>query len=527
LILRDLPGFLAQPLSLDQAIVALRDGLRHRETNFLKLAERKIFGYARSPYRPLLEHAGCSYEDLRRSVLHDGLEPALQKLHAAGVHITYEEFKGRTPIVRAGRVFRVKPQDFDNPHLTKHYEVESGGTTGRSTVTPIDLAHLRAQAPHFMLAMHAYGVRDTPAAVWRGILPDSSGINNVLRMTLCGNPPRRWFSQLGPGDVRLTRLKTDIATKLMVAVARRSGAAIPWPETVPIERADIVARWAAATLSAHGACLILTQVSRALRVCLAAREQGTSLEGATFLVGGEPPTPAKVSQITASGARCFPGYGFSEASGRFATGCACPIGPNDLHLDSDAIAVFTSPRKVPFNGDTVPAFYFTTLLSSAPKVMLNVENDDYGVIETRGCGCPIGEMGYTQHIRDIRSFSKLTGEGVTLIGSEMIAILEHVLPTRFGGSALDFQLREEEDERGFTRLTLLVSPHLNIPDDRLVLDVMWESLRASSVGADLARDMWKRAGTMRVLRTPPVWTERGKLMPLHLSSRTSRPVSDA
>jgi hypothetical protein len=170
----------------------------------------------------------------------------------------------------------------------------------------------------------------------------------------------------------------------------------------------------------------------------------------------------------------------------------------------------------------VPALYFTSLRPTAPKVMLNAENDDYGVIETRSCGCALEEAGFTEHVRDIRSFSKLTGEGVTLIGSEMIAILEGVLPRRFGGSALDYQLLEDEDERGFTRLSLLVSPHLEIRDNQQVLDVVWEALRASSVGADLARDMWRRAGSLRVQRSAPIWTERGKLMPLHLANR-SRP----
>ena len=43
--------------------------------------------------------------------------------------------------------------------------------------------------------------------------------------------------------------------------------------------------------------------------------------------------------------------------------------------------------------------------------------------------------------------------------------MERVLPARFGGSPLDYQLMEEEDERGFTRLSLLVSPKLRIADE--------------------------------------------------------------
>ena len=64
------------------------------------------------------------------------LEGALQDLRAAGVYVSYEEFKGRTPMVREGRVFPVRPEDFDNPHAPRHYAGESSGTTGRSSSAP-------------------------------------------------------------------------------------------------------------------------------------------------------------------------------------------------------------------------------------------------------------------------------------------------------------------------------------------------------------------------------------------------------
>jgi len=92
---------------------------------------------------------------------------------------------------------------------------------------------------------------------------------------------------------------------------------------------------------------------------------------------------------------------------------------------------------VPGSDITVDAFHFTTLLPTARKLLLNVESDDYGVVETRSCGGPLESYGYTEHLRQIRSFRKLTGEGVTLVGSEMLRILEEVLPARFGGSPLD------------------------------------------------------------------------------------------
>jgi hypothetical protein len=254
----------------------------------------------------------------------------------------------------------------------------------------------------------------------------------------------------------------------------------------------------------------------ALRVCLAARDEGLDLTGAIFSGGGEPPTPAKLREITRAGARCFPTYAFTEV-GSVGMSCARPVDENDQHFLKDTIALIQHPRQVPGWEMTVPAFHFTTLLSTAPKLMLNVESDDYGVIENRSCGCPLETYGFTEHLRDIHSFRKLTSEGVTLVGSEMVRILEEVLPARFGGSALDYQLLEEEDDQGFTRLSLVVSPKISIRDEKVVVDVVLEALGRSSVAADLARAHWSQAKTLRVKRMEPVWTARGKLMPLHIA----------
>ena len=42
--------------------------------------------------------------------------------------------------------------------------------------------------------------------------------------------------------------------------------------------------------------------------------------------------------------------------------------------------------------------------------------------------------------------------------------------------------------------------------------------------ADGARGIWAQAGTLRVKRSEPVWTGRGKLMPLHLTRKARPPV---
>jgi phenylacetate-coenzyme A ligase PaaK-like adenylate-forming protein len=305
-------------------------------------------------------------------------------------------------------------------------------------------------------------------------------------------------------------------------LARLYGTPIPWPEHVKLDRANVVAHWAAEMLKTHGGCLIRCPVSLALRVSLAAQEEGLNLRGVTFMGGGEPPTPAKVRAIMRSGAQWIPTYIFTEA-GVVGMGCCYPVDGNDLHFFKDNLALVQYPREViPGSKVTVNSFYFTTLLTTAPKLMLNVESDDYGVVESRSCGCLLESYGYTEHILHIRSFRKLTGEGVTLVGSEMIRILEEVLPARFGGSPLDYQLLEEEDENGFTRISLLVSPKVQIVDESKVIEVILEAMEHSSVAADLARAIWSQGNTLRVKREEPIWTARGKLMPLHLSQGSER-----
>jgi hypothetical protein len=518
---RGLPGFLRHTITLSDAEQIVRRGLDNREANFLRLIERGVFGHARSPYRWLMGNAGCEMGDLRRMVRSDGVEAALLSLRRAGVYITFEEFKGRSPVVRNGKSLEVCAGDFTNPFLSTSYQAETGGTTGAGTRVGQDLDHLAVQSAHIMLHNHAQGTLDVPQAIWRGVLPDGSGINSVLRSSHHGRVPAKWFSVNRPGDRRVP-LRFGLATYGTVLIGRAMGVPIPWPDVVHIDRAVVVARWARETVERHGACLINVAVSRALRVCVAAREAGIDLTGAVFVIAGEPPTPAKVAGIRASGARCYTTYGFAEG-GRLAIGCANPVSDNDLHLLRDAFAVYTYERRLPGFDITVDALNITSLLLTTPQILLNVEVDDCGTVEERSCGCPLERLGYNLHVRDIHSYGKLTGEGVTLIGSEMTDLLERVLPARFGGSPLDYQLMEEEDKNGFTRLSLLVSPRIEGIRDQEVIETVLERLHSSSLMADSARSVWAQAGTLRVKRMEPVWTGRGKLMPLYLTKRGGQP----
>jgi hypothetical protein len=301
-------------------------------------------------------------------------------------------------------------------------------------------------------------------------------------------------------------------------VARLLGQRMPRPELVPLDDLTPILDWIEDALGRAGACSISAFVSAALRVCVAARERGIDLTGVSFRGGGEPPTPGKVKAITATGATWIPAYGTSE-SGQIGMPCARPLSGNDLHLLKDFVALIQRPYEVPDWDLTVGAFYLTTLSPTAPKLMLNVCIDDYGILETRSCGCPLEAYGYGEHVRDIRSCSKMTGEGLTLIQNDLEEILEQVLPERFGGTPLDYQLLEEEDEDGFTRLSLLVSPRIELADEDAPVRTIIEFLERGDLPESLAAAFWKQSKSLRVRRQEPLWSAGGKFMPLCVAER--------
>ena len=508
--------FLKDPLTLGEARRIVRERLDHREDNFLRIAEQAIYANPKSPYRALLRHAGCENGDLRTLVKSDGLDDALRHLRRAGVYVTYQEFKGRTPIVRGSTTIQVTASDFDNQSTTAHFTLSTGASTGLSTSVHHDLSYISATAPLHLLMLHAWNAVDLPAVHWMRILP-SAGLRFMLTRARLARYPEHWFSNFGWFDTK-TWFKYDLATLYIIGWLRAYGVPVPIPTIVKLDQALTVARAVRDTLDRHGHCLLYCNVSCALRVSVAAEEAGFDLAGTTIRVGGEPVTPAKVATMRRVGARVLPAYGAIE-TGQIGLGCPNAVEVDQVHLAHDSVALITHPYVIEGTGLTVPAFNLTSLIDASPKVMLNYQIDDYGTVETRACGCPLGECGYTTHLSGIRSYSKLLCEGVTFLGSEVLHVLEEVLPGRYGGSPLDYQLMEEEDSRGLTRLHLVISPRLHIPDEQEPARVLLQALRASSPRGDSAGNVWQQADTLRVRRQEPVSTARGKLLPLH-SRRT-------
>jgi hypothetical protein len=500
--------FLRDPVTTEEARSTVVRRMETRGLRFLEMVERSIFAVPKSPYHTLMRLAGCTMADLERLVHSEGLDGALLTLRREGVYFTFEEYKGRQPVVRQGQEIPVRPVDFNNSSVTSFYEGESGGSTGRPTRVYIDVQHVAGHSHAFMLAQKMWGLLDQPMGMWLGVLPDPTGTNNVVRQAKWGRPPRKWFSQAETGG---TLWRHHVFTRSIVALSRAYGVEVPRAEPLGLDNPLPATRWIASTLELGGGCTFFTQPSKALRIALAAQEANLSLEGATFIVGGEPITAAKARSIHGSGARYVPLYAFSE-HGVVGEGCPASGHDDEVHVFDDSLALIPYPRTVPNTDVMVDSLHFTSLLPPAPKILLNVESDDYAIIEKHPCTCALGELGFHTRLRHIRSFSKLTGEGTTLVGSDVARVLEEELPERFGGSALDYQLVEEEDDQGLTHLSLYVDPGVPLLDEA---EVARHLLSAVEEGTAVLIE----AGSVRVKRISPVPTSRGKHLPLRLLGR--------
>lgn len=505
--------FLREPMTLERARAIFQERLERRTENFIEILSTCIYDYPRSPYLKLLKHAGCELGDVRAMVKDKGLDGTLETLRAAGVYVLFNEFKGREPIVRKGLEIAVKASDFDNPRAKRAFAGATGGSTGLASAVYFDLDSVAAGAVSYMLTLDSHAALGLPLLQWMPILP-GAGLFFILQMLYLGQSAAAWYTQTGWRDSR-EWWKYSSAMLYLLACLYASGAHVPFPKVLRQSDGLVFARQLRDILDHQKQCLVQCSTSLSVRVCAAAEQAGFFLEGAVFRIGGEPLTPAKAEVIRGRGARVLVQYGGVDA-GSIGLACANPLEVDEVHLNTSAYAMTTVNYALPENGITVPVLNLTQLLPSASKILLNYQSDDYATSSERKCGCALEALGLTTHLHDVRSYSKLVGESVTLIGTEMVKILEQVLPARFGGSPLDFQIVEREDAAGLTRLILYIHPRLVIPDELQVTRVVLEALQVSSATADAARIIWQHAQTLRIERHEPIMTERGKFLPLYL-----------
>lgn len=383
----------------------------------------------------------------------------------------------------------------------------------------IDFDYLVAMSVYNTVLLEVMQAVNEPIASWFPVFPGAPGVNSSLRFARMGNIPERWFSQV-ENNVKVGWEKRW-GLAYIIHMSHLMGVPIPPPEFVDLNHGEVVARWAHDTLKRVPGCWVYTFVSSAVRACLAATELGLRLGGAKFLVTGEPLTDRKKAEIEATGAAALPVYGVSEA-GAIAGPCGRPEHTDECHMFGDGFAIVQHRRPVPLSGIEVDAFLFTSLLPQTPKILLNTETGDYGVVERRDCGCALAKYGFTEHIHHIRSFEKLTGEGVTFVDTDFVRIIEDTLPRRFGGQSTDYQLVESEDERGLTRLNLFVSPRLGRLDEAGIASTFISELRRDGFSPKCwlhaGSEMLRQAGAINVVRELPLTTRGGKIYPFFLKS---------
>ena len=161
----------------------------------------------------------------------------------------------------------------------------------------------------------------------------------------------------------------------------------------------------------------------------------------------------------------------------------------------------------------------TSLNASAPVICLNVSLGDEADEAPGSCGCPLEVLGWRTRIRSVRSFEKLTGGGMTFLDREAVAIMEVVLPARFGGSPVDYQLEEIEAVAGGGGLVLRVHPRLGPRDESAVRETFLKGLAAGGPAAQVMGRQWAAEGFFVVRREAPVATASGKVPYLRRAPR--------
>src|SRR5581483_2878337 len=468
--------FLSTPIGRDAALRAMCERLEQREASFLDSMRRLVYGVAGSPYRPLLDAAGCSYADVEASVRRDGIEATLERLRDAGVYVTLEEWKGREPIVRGSVELHARPVDFENPFHAAVVAAASSGSSGAAVAVQYGWGALSDRASEFRLVYEAHGAGEATTGVWYPAPPGAAGLLTVLHMAKLGLTPERWFSQTPPRGTRFERL----ALRGLLAGARLAARPLPAPRHTGLADAGLVARWFAAGRAPR---LMHTFASSAVRLAHAAQELGLDLSGRTLVMGGEPLTQERRDFLRSLGLRPVPYYIASDC-GMIGSSCAQAPEVEDYHFHAGRLALV--PAATPRDGG-LTTLLLTSLRSASAKVLLNVDVGDEAVLERRTCDCLLGRLGLDVHLSQVQSRAKQTSEGMT-VPSRVLWELAGAALAAAGATRDDYQIWEIRLREGVSRVALAVAPHVEIDERALVERVLGELARRDAGGA-LAADV--------------------------------------
>ena len=506
--LKTIPSFLRHPWTLSQARQTVRLRLERRASDFCALMKKAVYGNPGSPYLGLLKQAGCPYDELEDSVRKHGLEETLRLLFQEGVYLTVSEFKGRAPVRRGRSTIDAHPSLLRNPLSRDHLRAQTGGSGGRSVPVLIDLAYVRERAADHLLALAARNGRDWVHAVWG--IPGNTDMVRVLELCALGTPPERWFTQVDPRSPGI-HPRYPWSVRALRWAAWAWGVRVPAPRHASLNDPSAIVQWLRRVLDRGRIPHLVTWASPAVRVCREAERTGSSLSGVQLSIGGEPITAAKMDAIRRTGAAAVPRYMAMEC-GYIAYGCLQPSFPDELHLFDDMHAAIQPEAHRPESGLPADALLLTSLRPSAPFILLNVSLGDQAQPCTGSCGCPLEQIGWTRRIRQVRSFEKLTAGGMTFLDSDILHVLEEVLPSRLGGSLFDYQLIEEEGASGEPKLRLIISPSVGPVDPVAAKRVFLEAAGRGSGAERLMSLQWGEGDFLSVDRRLPKLTAAGKIL---------------
>ena len=502
---RDLPGFLRATFTVEDARHRVVSQLRDREQRFLAAADRVIWPFPNSPYRRLLEHAGCEPGDLRTLVAHEGLEGALRTLAARGVYVSFDEFKGRREAIRGSTRFDFSDRDFDHPDQPTHLLFLTGGSRGRPTRVRRNLPTLLDLAASYALTLDAHGIQHPRHVYWRGW-----SLAWPLAQIKLGQPIDVWFYPL---EDRPLFVRTGI--RYLRELVKLGGRRLPRAQFCDLQQPETVARWLIEHASPEHTLILNTMTSAAVRVAAAVANLGYALPNVVFHCRSEPLSAARLRQIQKIGARTLTDYASMELT---SLGYSCPQGTasDDMHVFTDRHAVIERARPLFDGGPDIDALAFTTLTDRPQKIALNVELGEMGRLEERDCGCALHALGLRTHLSEVRSFEKLSTEGTTFARSSVVRIVEEVLPARFGGTAVDYQIVEEEAADGTMALVLRIHPGVGPLDEAAVRGTFLEALGRDSLIDEYQARLIERAASVTVRRQPPLITGIGKVLPFQI-----------
>jgi hypothetical protein len=507
---RGLPAYLRQPLQAEQAHQRLRRRLEQREATFLGLI-RTIAALPSNPYSVLMASAGCSLGDVERLVAAEGTEGALHGLLRAGVYLTVDEFKGRQPVVRGSTSLTVEPSLLRNPASGGSIPADTGASRGVGTAVPMDFAHLADRAVNTMLGMEARGGLAWRKAHWH--VPGGGVLARLLEFSKFGRPVERWFSQVDPAAPSL-HPRYRWSPKVLRWGSVLAGRPLPRPEHVPLDDPLPIVRWMTGCLRAGQVPHLFTFASSAIRLCQAAHQAGLDLHGAQLTLTGEPLTAARLEVVQRAGAEASARYAVTEC-GAIGFGCLAPVAPDDVHLLQDLHGLIQPGPDLAVPGVLPDGLLITELRPTSPFLLLNVSMGDRAEVDRRQCGCQLEELGWTTHLQMIRSQEKLTAAGVTFLDTDVVRILEEVLPARFGGGPTDYQLLEVETEDGSPSLRLMVDPAIGPVEPAAVAEAFFSAVGAGGGAEQVAALLWRDAKLLEVVRERPHTTPAGKILHLH------------